>query len=161
MDIDKEIEEGMLANLNPKLDNWLNRKAHAKSHAAAHADFLKQWRADRDKKRYGGDRLALAADVGRQYRHVAYHQDKVAKGELPSHMSIGNQSAAMKKKVLQIAKTAHKDKSPMGIRSFASEAKSPLQKLRDFDKNQPGGPKIFKDKGGKTCLLYSSPSPRD
>ena len=28
-------------------------------------------------------------------------------------------------------------------------AKSPLQKLRDFDKSQVGGPKIFKDKGGK------------
>ena len=117
MDIDKEIEEGMLADLNPRLDNWLNRKAHAKNHAAAHADFLKQWRADRDKKRYGGDRLALAADVGRAYRHVdgrtlvAYHQDKVAKGELPSHMSIGKQSAEMKKKVLQIAKTTHKSVS--------------------------------------------------
>ena len=28
-------------------------------------------------------------------------------------------------------------------------AKSPLQKLRDFDKGRIGGPKIFKDKGGK------------
>ena len=28
-------------------------------------------------------------------------------------------------------------------------AKSPLQKLRDFDKSGVGGPKIFKDKGGK------------
>ena len=28
-------------------------------------------------------------------------------------------------------------------------AKSPLQKLIDFDKNRVGGPKIFKDKGGK------------
>ncbi len=28
-------------------------------------------------------------------------------------------------------------------------AKSPLQKLRDFDKGRVGGPKIFKDKGGK------------
>ena len=28
-------------------------------------------------------------------------------------------------------------------------AKSPLQKLRDFDKGRVGGPKIFTDKGGK------------
>ena len=158
MDKDNNIEENLLSDINPKLDNWLNRKVHAKSHAAAHADFLKQWKADRDKKLYGGDRLALAADVGRKYRHVegrtliAYHQDKVAKGELPPHMSIGRQSAAMKKKVLQIAKTAHKSGPVLGTTrhtQYVPEAASPLQRLKDWDKGRVG-PKIFKDKEGKT-----------
>ena len=37
------------------------------------------------------------------------------------------------------------------------ELDSPLQKLRDFDKSQVGGPKIFKDKGGKQYYRMKKP----
>ena len=36
-------------------------------------------------------------------------------------------------------------------------AKSPLQKLKDFDKSQVGGSKIFKDKGGKQYYRMKKP----
>ena len=36
-------------------------------------------------------------------------------------------------------------------------AKSPLQKLRDFDKNRVGGPKIFKDRGGNQYYRMKKP----
>ena len=36
-------------------------------------------------------------------------------------------------------------------------AKSPLQKLKDFDKSRVGGPKIFTDKGGKQYYRMKKP----
>ena len=104
----EEMGENFLSTVNPRLDNWINKKVHKKEHTVAHREFLKVWRKDKDKKLYKGDRLALAGDVARQYRHatgrtlIAFHQELVSKGQLPKHMDL-LKDPKFKKRVIDMA----------------------------------------------------------
>ena len=109
---------------------WLNRavaKIHQITHPKGYAKLVQMY-ADgfKDKEKRDHPR-AWADDIARMHRgvegrdFVRYINKLVDQGKLPKELKA--------------------EYDPL------DEAKSPLQKLRDFDKGQIGGPKIFKDRG--------------
>ena len=100
---------------------------------------------------FRSDRQALIDGRTKAYRQ---HREKLERARLKRVEDKKSRGKFVESIVSDMSEMSYGIGSGGAIRPQADmknvqAAKSPLQKLRDFDKSQVGGPKIFKDKGGK------------